>query len=52
METCGIDRKSNIYYPNLMPTDTCVFCGSKFGSIDFKGRCVCEECLCYVKDMM
>ena len=31
---------------------SCVFCGSEFGSINFKGRCVCEECLTFVKDLL
>lgn len=32
--------------------NTCIFCGNTNGNIDFKGRCVCEECLSFVKDLM
>lgn len=34
-----------------MPDD-CVFCGNEFSNIGFKGKCVCEECLCFVKELM
>ncbi|MDR2163779.1 MAG: hypothetical protein LBO70_07580 [Clostridiales Family XIII bacterium] len=43
-------RKRINYYPNDA-VGVCALCGSDVGSIHFKGRIVCEECLDIIKDM-
>jgi hypothetical protein len=38
------------YYPNEAMS-ICALCGSDVGSVHFKGRIVCEECLDLIKEM-
>ncbi len=52
MHTSNILGNDPILYPDPMPMNTCVFCGKEFADINFKGRCVCEDCIAYVKELM
>jgi len=38
------------YYPNDA-VSVCALCGSDLGSVYFKGKLVCEECLDIVKEL-
>ncbi|MDR1496784.1 MAG: hypothetical protein LBS67_07715 [Clostridiales Family XIII bacterium] len=38
------------YYPN-QTVGVCALCGSDVGSVHFKGRIVCEECLDIIKEL-
>jgi hypothetical protein len=48
------NREKSIKQLQYYPTDAanvCALCGSDLGSVYFKGRLVCEECLDIIKEM-
>jgi hypothetical protein len=46
----GISEIKFRYHPNDMMS-ICALCGNDFGSVYFRGKRICEECLGMVKDM-
>lgn len=52
IQTDSMPRDDFIWYTDQMILTSCVFCGNKFGNINFKGKCVCEDCLSYIKELM
>ncbi len=52
MQTGLIEKDELIWYPSQIPLNTCIFCGNEFGNINYKGKCVCEECLSYIRELM
>jgi hypothetical protein len=47
---CEKSTKRLSYYPSGIAS-ICALCGSDLGSVHFKGKLVCEECLDMVKEL-
>ena len=52
MDVNLIPKEDRILLFDPMPQTSCVFCGNQYGTVNFKGKCVCEDCLSFVKDLM
>lgn len=51
----NINPKGNMeqfLHSNSTSNHTCVFCGAKNECTNFKGKCVCSECLNFVKEFI
>jgi hypothetical protein len=42
---------ANTIYKQPEMTGSCILCGKDTMAVNFKGKCVCEDCLTFVKEL-
>lgn len=45
-------RSDTLSYDAYTSKDVCIFCGTQHNTINFKNKCICTDCLDFVKEMI